>query len=304
MSIPPIYVCIPATNTFTPARDATYSAAIGADCIDGFSFEVPLADDGSQLIHVTGLSGKPFNANFSALGLAGLPTFAINGGALPAIWSPAYLPIVTAAMDARLTMLDTIGYAAACSSVGCLPVQPYVNGEMGYPCETSATLPGRNDAVLAAAGWTPSGYKAAVLAYVAMLAAHPVMAGKALSAAFFTPDNWPRVNDAGQVVASVDSLALSADLLAAVEKAYTAGPVLYGDTTFGLALPPKRNPFVAKITKADGELVFQVANQSMTQEQFNQVVAALPQTAARWEVHPGQVAMLPAALTSGSGFGG
>jgi hypothetical protein len=71
---------------------------------------------------------------------------------------------------------------------------------MGYATENgirgkSGNI-GRNDAVLARAGWTPSGYKAGVLAYVAFLNAHPVMAGKVLKLAFFTADNWPRVNDA------------------------------------------------------------------------------------------------------------
>jgi hypothetical protein len=62
---------------------------------------------------------------------------------------------------------------------------------------------GRNDAVLARAGWTPGGYKA----------------GKVLKLAFFTADHWPRINDAEQVVESVDSLALSIDLLQSIEAA-------------------------------------------------------------------------------------
>jgi hypothetical protein len=216
-------------------------------------------------------------------------------------------------MDARLAMLDNTGYAASCVAVGFVPVQPYVNGENGVPCENSdrgsdAAAAGRNDAVLAAAGWTPSGYVAAQVARAKWLSAHPVMAGKSLSVAFFTPGNWPRVDDSGQVVASVDSLALSRDLLTKIEASYTTGPVLYGDTTFGLnPSKPEPNVFVRDLKKPAGELVYQVANQAMTQAQFNAVVAAMPQDVARWEIHPEQVAMLPtalAALAGGSGFGG
>ncbi len=295
--MPPIYVCIPDTPILTPAKIAQYQAAFACPHVGGANICNPLTDGGEQFAMLVGMFHKPFCMDCSAVpALPGVPSFVVNTISVPKIWAAEFGPAVQAAMGTKLAMIDNMGLTDALTAVTCLPVQPYANGEMGYACENGIRgqtgNTGRNDAVLAQAGWTPAGYKAGVLAYVTFLNAHPVMAGKALKVAFFTADNWPRVNQAGQVVDQVDSLALSTDLLDAIVAAYTTGPVWYGDTTFETA----PSAFVVHAGLPDDRLVFQVHATGMTRPKFDAAIAAMPADAARWEVHPGTVDWLGEAL--------
>jgi hypothetical protein len=283
---PPIRMVYPYTSSENTAKDSAFSASLNSPLIAGVNIAAPLASGSELLMHLTGLTGLPFVLGCSTIGLAGFETFTVPDVArgtvtYPKVWAPSFAPVWQAAMGAMLGVLDTTGLSDACAGVSLLPVQPYIDGEMGYAVQNGT---GRNDAAFAAAGWTPSGYKAAVVSCAAWLSGHPVMAGKMLRVALFDPGNWPRVNDAGAVTSAVNSRALSMDLMASIESAYTAGPVMFCDTTFETA----PSAFAAALVAGgwpQSRVIYQVQT-GLTVDKFAAAVKAMPQDAAAWEIHP------------------
>jgi hypothetical protein len=312
--LPPIYVLCgdltAGTSTLDPTRTAKFQQAVNDPNITGFLAPAPWNDTGFDLFtQVVAMSTKPFHVRLPTMPLPdGVPAFALNGMACGKIWDPAYLPLWQSYVGNLLALIQTEGLVDAFDGMRFSPVTPY-DFDDEYGLEAATPSGGRNDAVFAAAGYTPSAYIAAAGQAAAFINSQPIMAGKLLSTALFTPGDQPRVNDAGQVVPGGDAGAVPDAVLEAVNQAAFICQKAAAYTTFVDSLPS----FWANAGETLGNLIIQMhgtahgttqdqsgtgfapANASTFASAFANAVALNP---LRIELHTDQVAYLAQAIAA------
>jgi hypothetical protein len=300
--LPPIYVlCGDLTAghaAIDPPRAAKFQAAVNDPNITGFLAPAPWNDEAFGLFtQVVGMSTKPFHVRLPTMPLPdGVPSLTLNGMACGKIWDAAYLPLWQSYVANLFALIQDEGLAGSFDGIRFSPVTPY-DFDDEYGLEAASPGGGRNDAAFAAAGYTPAGYIAAAQSAAAFINAQPLMAGKLLSTALFTPGDQPRVNDAGQVVPGGSDYAVPNGVLAAINQSAFICQKAAAYTTFVGDLPV----FWADAGETLGNLIIQMhgTGDGFTPEQFGTAfAAAIAINPMRIEVHTDQVASLAEAIAA------
>ena len=280
-----------------PPRAAKFRAAVDDPNVTGFLATAPWNDSAFDLFTQTvAISTKPFHVRLPTMPLPdGVPSLTLNGSACGKIWDPDYLPLWQSVTADLFQVIQDEGLADAFDGIRFAPVTPYDNDdEFGL---AASSPDGRHDAAFAEAGYTPSGYVSASRQAAAFINAQPLMAGKLLSTALFTPGNQPRVNDDGEVAARGDAHAVPDALLTAISQTAVNCQKAAAYTTFVGDLPP----FWANAGETLGNLIIQmqVTGDAFTPDQFGTAfAAAVALNPLRIEVHADQVAYLADAIAA------
>jgi hypothetical protein len=298
MKIPPIWtLCVDlrgGNGEIDPPKADKYASAINNVNITGGLVPAPWDDtEFSLFTHVVAMSTKPFHVRFPTIPLVPrAPSILLNGNTCGKLWDPAYVPMWIVGVEALFDHITGMGWLGDFDGMRLSPVTPYPFDDE-YGLEASSPTGARNDAVFAAEGYTPWGYTTAGNKAAAYIGNHPIMQGRLLSTALFTPGNQPRVNNAGQVVGSGQST-VPQDILAGINAGAPNCIRAAAYTTFKGTM----TDFAVQAGETLGNTIIQLDSGLSPAATVAAFVAAVKLQPLRIEVHEDQVQDLDDAIAA------